>query len=224
MGTTTQDAGNEVRTAVFIDGAFYHRCSVFSRHRVGKGWLSVERVIDACNRYVAAMTGTPVSKMKTLHATFFDSCLPSPMYSDPTPRQRRQDYLLHRAGVAVVRYPARRVCRNTGDKVDWHLKQQGVDVGLATQMVHRAHRNEYDVAVLFAGDGDFTPAIRLLTELGKRVLVVYFQFTPWVGQEVHPGTYASSLLLDAATWTLDLTAVSGVTDGEEPAWIQRFAA
>ena len=52
-------------------------------------------------------------------------------------------------------------------------KQKGrskrVDITLATDMLTHAHRGNYDLAVLVAGDGDYVPLVEAVQGEGKRV-------------------------------------------------------
>jgi uncharacterized LabA/DUF88 family protein len=46
-----------------------------------------------------------------------------------------------------------------------------VDITLATDMLSHAHRNNYDVAVLVAGDGDYVPLVEAVKREGQQVTV-----------------------------------------------------
>ena len=52
-------------------------------------------------------------------------------------------------------------------------KGKGVDITLAKDMLSNAYDNNYDVAVLMAGDGDYVPLVTELKRLGKLVYVVF---------------------------------------------------
>ena len=52
---------------------------------------------------------------------------------------------------------------------------KAVDITLATDMLGHAHRNDYDVAVLCAGDGDYVPLVEEVKRLGKGVRVAFFE-------------------------------------------------
>ena len=52
--------------------------------------------------------------------------------------------------------------------------EKGVDVQLATDMITHAFKNNYDVAVLVAGDNDFVGAIQSIKDNGKHVEVALF--------------------------------------------------
>jgi len=58
---------------------------------------------------------------------------------------------------------------------DGEIYQKGVDVKLATDLVHLAHTGAYDVAIILGGDSDLKESIRLVREnLSKTVIVVSY--------------------------------------------------
>lgn len=54
------------------------------------------------------------------------------------------------------------------------IKSKGVDIALATDFLSNAFLNNYDVAVLIAGDADYIPMVNEVKRLGKLVYVVFF--------------------------------------------------
>jgi uncharacterized LabA/DUF88 family protein len=54
-------------------------------------------------------------------------------------------------------------------------KSKGVDIALATDMLSNAFRDNFDVAYLVAGDGDYTPMIEEVKRYGKIVYVSFLQ-------------------------------------------------
>lgn len=54
-------------------------------------------------------------------------------------------------------------------------KSKGVDITLSRDMLSHAYGGHYDVAILFAGDGDYLPLIDEVKRQGKRVCVCYFE-------------------------------------------------
>ncbi len=54
------------------------------------------------------------------------------------------------------------------------LVEKRIDVNLAVDMVRYAALDHYDVAILVSGDGDFTPAVDAVKELGKQVECAFF--------------------------------------------------
>jgi uncharacterized LabA/DUF88 family protein len=63
---------------------------------------------------------------------------------------------------------------------------KGVDISLATDMLSNAHRNNFDVAILASGDGDFLPVVEEVQRLGKAVYLLS------VGDKVNPGLILAS--------------------------------
>ncbi len=54
-------------------------------------------------------------------------------------------------------------------------KAKGVDIALTKDMLMHAVRDNYDVALLFAGDGDYVPLVEQVKSLGKVVYVGFFE-------------------------------------------------
>jgi uncharacterized LabA/DUF88 family protein len=52
--------------------------------------------------------------------------------------------------------------------------EKGVDVQLATDMITHSYKNNYDVAILVAGDNDFAGAVQAVKDNGKHVEVALF--------------------------------------------------
>jgi uncharacterized LabA/DUF88 family protein len=59
------------------------------------------------------------------------------------------------------------------NKVYYIIKED--DINMAVDMVENAYDNNYDVAVLVSGDGDFVPAVRSVKKKNKSVKNVYFK-------------------------------------------------
>ena len=53
--------------------------------------------------------------------------------------------------------------------------EKGVDIMLATDMLHYAWDGLYDVAIVVSGDADFTYALQTVKNMGKHVEVAYFE-------------------------------------------------
>ena len=52
--------------------------------------------------------------------------------------------------------------------------EKGVDIQLATDMITHSYKNNYDVAILVAGDNDFVGALQAVKDNGKNVEVALF--------------------------------------------------
>jgi uncharacterized LabA/DUF88 family protein len=65
-------------------------------------------------------------------------------------------------------HPASERCPKCGESYEV-LRQKGVDVRLAVDMIRFAQNNSFDVALLVSTDGDLADAIRLIKDMGKIV-------------------------------------------------------
>ena len=54
------------------------------------------------------------------------------------------------------------------------VRAKGVDIALTRDMLAHAFRDNYDVAVLVSGDGDYVPVIDEIKRLGRKVVVAFF--------------------------------------------------
>ena len=52
--------------------------------------------------------------------------------------------------------------------------EKGTDVQLATDMLTHSYKNNYDVAILVAGDNDYAGAVQAIKDNGKHVEVALF--------------------------------------------------
>ena len=59
------------------------------------------------------------------------------------------------------------------DKFYYIIKED--DINMAVDMVENACDNNFDIAVLVSGDGDFVPAVRSVKKKGKIVKNIYFK-------------------------------------------------
>ncbi len=51
------------------------------------------------------------------------------------------------------------------------VRQKGVDVLLTTDLVHLAHTEAYDIAIILSGDTDIIEAVRLIKSMGKTPII-----------------------------------------------------
>ena len=63
----------------------------------------------------------------------------------------------------------------TGDKKDSPLKQKGVDIQLAIDMLSMAYQEHYEFALLVAGDNDFFDLVKAVQNSNQRVFGFYFR-------------------------------------------------
>lgn len=60
-------------------------------------------------------------------------------------------------------------------KKNWVFRQKGVDALIAVDMITKAYQNQYDEAVLIAGDGDLLPVVEAVKSIGPRITGAYFE-------------------------------------------------
>jgi uncharacterized LabA/DUF88 family protein len=61
------------------------------------------------------------------------------------------------------------------NKPQGRTKSKGVDITLAKDMLSHCFHGNYDVAVLFAGDGDYVPLVTEVKRMGKVVYLAFFE-------------------------------------------------
>jgi uncharacterized LabA/DUF88 family protein len=52
-------------------------------------------------------------------------------------------------------------------------RQKGVDILIATDVLTKAYRNQYDTGIFLMGDGDFVPLIEAVNDAGKKTICIY---------------------------------------------------
>lgn len=58
---------------------------------------------------------------------------------------------------------------------DGSYRQKGVDVLLAIDMITKAYENQYEIAILVAGDDDLIDVVKAVKDVGKRVYGFFFK-------------------------------------------------
>ncbi len=89
--------------------------------------------------------------------------------------QRYKDQKKFLAGVEAIPYTELRLGRLVYN--NWPGTppyEKGVDIQLATDMITHSFKNNYDVAILVAGDNDFVGALQAVKDNGKNVEVALF--------------------------------------------------
>ncbi len=89
--------------------------------------------------------------------------------------ERFKDQQAFFAGVAAIPYCELRLGRLVYN--NWPNSppyEKGVDIQLATDMITHGFRDNYDVAILIAGDSDYVGAIQAVKDNGKHVEIALF--------------------------------------------------
>ena len=160
--------------------------------------------VDGFNLYYGALRKTPyrwvnleilfqlLLPKNTIHQIKYFTALVSARPKDPSQSQRQQLYL--RALTTLPKVPVHRghflvheatmplvVASGQPQKYAKVIKteEKGSDVNLATHLLHDAHMNRFDVAVVVSNDSDFLGPIKIVrNELGKKVGILNPQKNP----------------------------------------------
>lgn len=93
-------------------------------------------------------------------------------------RSLRAHYFTAVQGDDVAVNAARDRIRSCGFQAEVFKRRDGkskqVDIALASRMVLEAARDNYDIALLIAGDEDYVPAVEAVKGLGKSVYLIFF--------------------------------------------------
>jgi uncharacterized LabA/DUF88 family protein len=144
----------EDRVAIFIDGSnLYHAL----RENCGRVNLNFVQ-------FISKLCGT-----RRLFRTYYYNVL-----QDPT--QRPEGYREQQEFFDILRKtPYLEVRLGTTKLLQGIPVEKGIDIMLATDLLHFAWNDLYDVAILVSGDGDFAYALQAAKNMGKHVEVAYFE-------------------------------------------------
>jgi len=144
----------ESRVAIFIDGSnLYHAL----RDNFGRVDLNFAEFISK------------LSGPRRLFRTYYYNVL-----QDPS--QRPDSYAEQQQFLDVLRKtPYLEVRLGTTKLLQGVPVEKGIDIMLATDLLHFGWNDLYDVAILVSGDGDFAYALQAAKNRGKHVEVAYFE-------------------------------------------------
>jgi len=144
----------EDRVAIFIDGSNLY-------HALRENW---GRVNLNFVQFINKLCGT-----RRLFRTYYYNVL-----QDPS--QRPEGYREQQEFLDMLRKtPYLEVRLGTTKLLQGIPVEKGIDIMLATDLLHFAWNDLYDVAILVSGDGDFAYALQAVKNMGKHVEVAYFE-------------------------------------------------
>ena len=188
------------RIGIFYDGNyFWHVSTFYYQHHERKSRLSVRGLHRFIREQVAHEEGTTEQRCKIVDAHYFRGRLSASEAAkasgDVLYYERLFDDVLNSEGILMHHLP---LSRNAKGK----KKEKGVDVLFALETYERALKDELDVVVLVAADGDYIPLVRKLHTLGIRVMVIGWELEHLGEGKKDATTYTSSDLLDEATYPI----------------------
>jgi uncharacterized LabA/DUF88 family protein len=139
------------RAAIFVDGSnLYH----------GMRRASGSAAVDL------GKLGLKLAGDDQLVAIYYYIALVPRTYATYGPQQK---FIERVKETALVRLRLGRMEEHGGQ-----LVEKGVDVLIAVDMLEHAYENDYDVAILVSGDGDFAEAVKAVRARGKTVYNAFF--------------------------------------------------
>jgi NYN domain len=168
-----------IRTSVYVDGFNLYFGSL---KNTPYKWLNI---LELCQAYL------PVSINDITSIKYFTAII-SARPNDPQQPARQNAYLRALATIPCVEIIHGHYLSHTisarlanppiiGDKYVKIIKteEKGSDVNLATHLLHDAHLNRYDLAVVISNDSDLLAPIKLVrADLGKKVGILNPQQKP----------------------------------------------
>jgi len=142
------------RVCVFVDGSnFYHGI----KHNIGKTNVDFNKLsLSLCT------TG------RELVRTYYYNA-PVNQEDDPELYKSQQRFF-----DGLKRMPDLQLRLGRLEKRNGVVKEKGVDIYLAVDMLRYAYNNIYDDAILVSSDGDFSEVVNAVKELGRHVEYAHF--------------------------------------------------
>lgn len=155
------------RTFVYIDGFnLYYGAVRYSPYK----WLDVNKLVQ---NYL---------KSALIIRTKYFTARVAARSADPSQTTRQQIYLqalqtIPNLDIIEGNFQTTKALLPSAEDPSKHhsvmkTEEKGSDVNLAVHMMYDAFKNNFDQAVLISNDSDLSEAVRLVTSLGKKVIVI----------------------------------------------------
>ena len=186
------------RIGVFYDGNyFFHVSNYYTYYHERQARISLHGFHEFLKGQIAKLEGNDPKLCHIVEAHYFRGKI-SAREAEAKQRllgERLFEDVLMREGVVTHYLPM----GPDGEK--------GIDVWFALETIELATSKRFDVAVLVAGDGDYTCLVRKINAIGTRVMVSGWdlEFTDDRGEKRH--TTTSSMLLSEAAYPLMVSSI-----------------
>lgn len=168
-----------VRVGVFYDGNYFlHVSNYYAYVHAKKRRISISGLHEFIRGEVSKEFSMDYRFCQIVDAHFFRGRMSAQDASESRLYNERVfDDILMYEGVITHYLPLK---TRLGRK-----EEKGIDVWLALEAFELAFYKKFDILVLIAGDGDYTPLIRKLNTLGTRVMLLSwdFEYTNSNGEE-----------------------------------------
>jgi uncharacterized LabA/DUF88 family protein/cold shock CspA family protein len=167
-----EDKQKLLKIGIIYDGNyFYHVSNYYNYDHRRKSRISVAGLHEFIKKQVAHEEGTHHKFCRIVDAHYFRgrlSAYEASQRGETLYYERVFDDILMSEGVATHYLP---VTYNQGRR-----EEKGIDVWLALEAFELCMYKRFDILVLIAGDGDYTPLVRKINALGTRVMVLGWEF------------------------------------------------
>ena len=149
------------RVAVYIDGTNFYGGISFINPKYTDAKFDFERYINNI-----------LHKRKLICIKYYNASLKQQITPEIFKKQQKLFSRLRKIPLCEV-ILSKRKPRFDQEGNQYHTIK-GDDIALAIDMLSGAYENKYDTAILISSDGDFTPLLKKIKNIGKRSEVHYF--------------------------------------------------
>jgi len=139
------------RVAIFIDGSNFFYCLTSEFHRLDLDY----------HKFAEELTRLAGEETRLIRVYYYDA--PIRQEDNPERYARQQRFFEYLRELPQFRLELGRL-----EGPPNNLREKGVDIRIATDMLQYA--NTYDMAILVTGDGDFAYVVSAVQNLGKQVV------------------------------------------------------
>jgi len=177
MGSFTASHTGLSRVMIFIDGAYFRK----TVSEKSDGEINYQKLAEI----LTVHTQRGNSKSQLIRAYYYDA-IPNlrdiekfPDEPDPDDAFQDMQILLEKQEKYLEKIRMLDLFDVRLGKLVWNAKgakgQKGVDSLIAIDMITKAYENQYDEAVLVAGDADFLEIVKAVKSVGPQVTGAYFE-------------------------------------------------
>ncbi len=155
------------RIGIFYDGGYFSQVNnYYAFEHPRRSRLHLGGLHDFIRDQVAAAEDIPRSYCQVVDLHWFRGRLPvTELSSAQLEADRIWDDVLTSFGIVTHYLP---VSKGPGQP----LREKGIDVWFALEVLELALMNRFDIVVLITGDGDYLPLVRKLNARGVRVMLL----------------------------------------------------
>jgi uncharacterized LabA/DUF88 family protein/cold shock CspA family protein len=161
-----------LKIGIIYDGNyFYHVSNYYNYDHRRKSRISVAGLHNFIKHQVAHEEDSEVKLCRIVDAHYFRgrlSAYEASQKGETLYYERVFDDILMAEGIATHYLPV--------NYVQGRREEKGIDVWLALEAFELCMYKRFDILVLIAGDGDYTPLVRKINALGTRVMVLGWEF------------------------------------------------